>query len=61
MPDMAKDFVRYRNFEIRFPLGMLRFSNAKLLATGFKFATGFDAAVVLALARRLPNAAPSVE
>jgi nucleoside-diphosphate-sugar epimerase len=51
--DMAKDFVRFRNFEIRYPLGMLSYSNAKLRATGFRFPTGFDAALELALARRL--------
>jgi nucleoside-diphosphate-sugar epimerase len=49
--DMAKDLVRYRNFEIRYPFGMLKLSNAKLRATGFRFPTGFGAAVGLALAQ----------
>jgi nucleoside-diphosphate-sugar epimerase len=51
--DMAKDFVRSPSFGIRYPLGMLRLSNAKLRATGFRFPTGFDAALELALAHRL--------
>ena len=38
--DLAKDVVKYRNIVMRYPLGMLMFSNAKLLATGFKFPTG---------------------
>jgi nucleoside-diphosphate-sugar epimerase len=53
VPDMAKDFVRYRNFDIRYPLGMLRLSNAKLCGTGFRLPTGFDAALGRALSHRL--------
>jgi hypothetical protein len=50
--DMAKDFVRYRAFDIRYPLGMLRLSNSKLRQAGFRFPVGFDAALELVLARR---------
>lgn len=58
VPDMAKDLIRYRTARIRYPLGMLKFSNAKLRATGFRFPTGFDAALDLALARRLKIGRP---
>jgi nucleoside-diphosphate-sugar epimerase len=47
--DVAKDLIRHRSFEIRYQLGMLKLSNAKLRATGFCFPTGFEAAVRLAL------------
>jgi nucleoside-diphosphate-sugar epimerase len=53
--DLATTVVKYRNIVIRYPLGMLMFSNAKLLATGFKFPTGFKSALAHALAR---NARP---
>lgn len=49
--DWAKDKVKYRNIVMRYPLGMLMFSNAKLLATGFKFPTGFKSALSYALGR----------
>jgi nucleoside-diphosphate-sugar epimerase len=47
--DLAKDFVKYRTPALRYPLGALRFSNAKLLATGFKFPTGIRSALRQAL------------
>lgn len=53
--DLATAVVKYRNFMIRYPLGMLMYSNAKLLATGFKFPTGFKSALAYALSR---NARP---
>ncbi len=53
LADIAKDLLRHRGFEIRYPLGMLNLSNAKLRATGFRLPTGFAAALELALARRL--------
>ncbi len=56
LPDMAKDLVRYRNLPIRYPLGMLRLSNAKLRGTGFRFPIGFDRAVGMAIDRRLGRA-----
>lgn len=37
---MAKDWSLSRTLEIRYPLGMLRFANDKLCATGFRFPTG---------------------
>jgi nucleoside-diphosphate-sugar epimerase len=49
--DLATVVVKYRNLEIRYPLGMLMLSNAKLLATGFKFPTGFKSALTHALSR----------
>ena len=51
--DLVKDKVKYRNIVMRYPLGMLIFSNAKLLATGFKFPTGFKSA--LSHAVRVPG------
>jgi nucleoside-diphosphate-sugar epimerase len=47
--DLAAVIVKYR--KIRYPLGMLMFSNAKLLATGFKFPTGFKLALTHALSQ----------
>jgi nucleoside-diphosphate-sugar epimerase len=49
--DLAKDVVKHHNIMLRYPLGMLMFSNAKLLATGFKFPTGFKSALSHALGR----------
>ena len=43
--DLAKDVVKHHNIMLRYPLGMLMFSNAKLLATGFNFPTGFKSAL----------------
>jgi nucleoside-diphosphate-sugar epimerase len=51
--DLAKDLVKYRNTTIRYPLGMLTFSNSKLLATGFRFPTGINSALEQALAQSL--------
>jgi nucleoside-diphosphate-sugar epimerase len=53
--DLAKDLVKYRNTTIRYPQGMLIFSNSKLLATGFKLPTGITSALEEALARNLPR------
>jgi nucleoside-diphosphate-sugar epimerase len=50
--DIAKDVLRHRTLALRYPLGMLEISNRKLLATGFRFPYGFEAALDLALARR---------
>jgi nucleoside-diphosphate-sugar epimerase len=47
--DLANNVVKYHN--MRHPLGMLVFSNAKLLATGFRFPTGFKSALSRALHR----------
>ena len=44
---MAKDFIRHRTLQLRYPLGMLTISNARLRATGFRFKTGFEAALEL--------------
>ena len=43
--DLAKDVVKYRTFAMRYPLGMLDISNARLKATGFAFPTGIRKAV----------------
>ena len=45
--------MKYRNSVIRYPLGMLRFSNAKLIATGFRFPTGVKLALEQAIAKQL--------
>lgn len=50
--DLAKDLAKYRNPVLRYPLGMLRLSSAKLRATGFAFPTGFPAALELAIEAR---------
>ena len=49
--DFVKDFVRYRNVTLRYPLGMLRISAEKLLATGFVFPVGIDRAIGAAIGR----------
>jgi nucleoside-diphosphate-sugar epimerase len=43
--DMARNWSLSRTLEIRYPLGMLRFANDKLRATGFRFPTGVEAAL----------------
>jgi nucleoside-diphosphate-sugar epimerase len=56
--DLVKDKVKYRNIVMRYPLGMLMFSNAKLLATGFKFPTGFKSALSHAVGRSSTTPCP---
>jgi nucleoside-diphosphate-sugar epimerase len=56
--DLANNVVKYHN--MRYPLGMLIFSNAKLLATGFKFSTGFKSALSNALEQSLTKRCPAV-
>jgi nucleoside-diphosphate-sugar epimerase len=48
--DLGIAAFKYRNL-VRYPLGMLKFSNTKLLATGFTFPIGFKAALIEALNR----------
>jgi len=43
--DLLKDFIRYRNPSLRYPLGMLKISGEKLLKTGFVFPVGIDHAI----------------
>jgi hypothetical protein len=47
--DLAKDLARYKTLPLRYPLGMLKISAAKLRATGFAPPLGFDAALRAAL------------
>jgi nucleoside-diphosphate-sugar epimerase len=56
--DLANNVVKYHN--MRYPLGMLIFSNTKLLATGFKFPTGFQSALSNALDQGLSKRCPHV-
>jgi nucleoside-diphosphate-sugar epimerase len=49
--DLAKDLMKYRNTTIRYPLGMLTFSNSKLAATGFRLPTGISSALEQAIAQ----------
>jgi hypothetical protein len=49
-PDMAKDLLRHRHPEIRYPLGMLKLSSQKLLDTGFKPVIGVRRAIDDAIA-----------
>lgn len=48
--DLAKDVIKYRQPSLRYSLGMLRFRNAKLLSTGFRFPSGLKSALGQALA-----------
>jgi nucleoside-diphosphate-sugar epimerase len=57
--DLAKDLVKYRNTVIRYPVGMLTFSNAKLRATGFRFPTGIKSALQQALNRSVTIKPPA--
>lgn len=50
--DFGKDLVRHPGWPPRYPLGMLKVSNARLRATGFHFPMGFKAALAEALAAR---------
>jgi hypothetical protein len=49
--DILKQTVKHRTLTFRYPLGMLRFSNAKLRATGFELPIGMPAALNLAFVR----------
>jgi nucleoside-diphosphate-sugar epimerase len=53
--DMAKNWSLSRTLGIRFPLGMLRFANDKLCATGFRFPTGVEAALEQSLLGRVES------
>lgn len=50
--DLAMDLIKYRDFTLRYPFGMLMFSNSKLLATGFRLPTGIGSALEQALAEK---------
>jgi nucleoside-diphosphate-sugar epimerase len=50
--DLMNNIVKYRRQALRYPLGMVMFSNAKLLGTGFKFPVGFKSALTQALCQR---------
>jgi nucleoside-diphosphate-sugar epimerase len=52
--DLTKDALKYRDLHLRYALGMLRFRNAKLLSTGFRFPCGFKSALNRALAQTTP-------
>ena len=56
--DLAKNVVKYHNIVMRYPLGMLMFSNDKLLATRFKFPTGFKLALSSCIGPRVGRAQP---
>jgi nucleoside-diphosphate-sugar epimerase len=47
--ELARNAAKYRTLAFRYPGGMLRISNAKLLSTGFSCPVGYDRAVDLAL------------
>jgi hypothetical protein len=48
--DLAKDMLKFRDPSFRYSLGMLKFRNAKLLGTGFRFPFGVRRALGQALA-----------
>lgn len=52
LADVAKDVMKYK-LPLRFPLGMLRFSNEKLRATGFEFPYGFHRVLEQVLAHEV--------
>jgi len=49
LPDIAKDLLRFRTLEVRYPLGAMLVSAAKLQSTGFEPPLGFEAALDKAL------------
>jgi hypothetical protein len=51
LADLAKNFLHYRNPEVRYPFGMLHLSNKKLRNTGFVFPEGVNGALNVAIAR----------
>jgi nucleoside-diphosphate-sugar epimerase len=51
--DLSKNVLKYGIVGLRPPFGALRFSNEKLLATGFKFPVGVKAAFMQALEKRV--------
>lgn len=48
--DLAKDLVKYRTRELRYPLGLFRVSADRLYATGYRHATGMRSARANAIA-----------
>jgi len=56
LADMGKDFLRHRQFQIRYPLGMLDISTEKLRATGFAPPAGIPRALEVALAEEVSAA-----
>lgn len=50
--DLGKDLARYKTLPLRYPLGMLRISAAKLTATGFSPPLGFNDGLREAVAAR---------
>lgn len=50
LPDIAKDLLRFRTLEVRYPFGAMEVSAAKLHATGFRPPLGLEAALEQALA-----------
>jgi nucleoside-diphosphate-sugar epimerase len=47
--EIMKDLAKYRNLDIRYPLGMVEMSNSKLLESGFEFPIGYARGVEEAL------------
>jgi len=52
LADRAKDFLKYRNLSMRTPLGRLKVSNGKLVATGFILPLGLERGVEEAIGRK---------
>ena len=48
--DLAKDMIKHRRFEVRYPLGLLNFGNKRLRETGFAAPIGWDRALAEARA-----------
>lgn len=55
MLDVLRSMVKYHNWQLRFPFGMLRYSPEKLYATGYRHKLGINEAQDLALRRGAPQ------
>jgi nucleoside-diphosphate-sugar epimerase len=55
MMDFLGSMLKYRNLQLRYPFGMVRYSPDKLYATGYRHKLGIIAAQDLALRRAAPR------
>jgi nucleoside-diphosphate-sugar epimerase len=55
LPSMLDSMVKYHNWQLRYPFGMLRYSPEKLYATGYRHKLGINEAQDLALRRGAPQ------
>jgi hypothetical protein len=55
MIDVAGSMLKYRNWDFRYPYGMVRYSPKKLYATGYEHAIGIENSQSKALGRSAPH------